>query len=102
MNAPDPLTYYVIPIGGALLFGIGVVSWQRSERFWAGQLIAPRSWETAAIVVGTAALLAYVGFVVPYQSSALRLMTMVFLGFPAVAAVGLTWLSGRNDPDRVE
>lgn len=100
MRTLDLLAYYVIPIGGALLLGLGVVSWQRSERFWSGQHLAPRPWQTVVILIGTAALIVYIAFVVPYDSSAMRFMTMLFIATPAAGAVWLTRLSRRQgEPD---
>lgn len=101
MNTLDLLTYYVIPITGALLLSLGMVAWQRSERFWSGQHLAPRPWQTAVILVGTAALIVYIAFVVPYDSSALRFMTMLLISTPAAGAVWLTRLSRRQSkPDQ--
>ncbi|SKN03070.1 Uncharacterised protein [Mycobacteroides abscessus subsp. massiliense] len=95
MRMPELMVYYVLPFGGALLLGLGLVTWQHSERFWSGHL-APRDSQTAAITVGAVALGTYIAFVVPYDSLAWRLMTLLFIAFPAAAAAWLTRQSRKR------
>lgn len=105
MTISQSLAYYILPIGSTLLFGAGLVSWQRSSRFWSGQFVAPRPWETLAILVGTAGLVGYIAFVAPYDSMALKVVTALAIIQPAAAIVWLTRLlrpGRRTEPDTDE
>jgi hypothetical protein len=89
MSALELLVDFVMPIGGSLFLAVGLVSWQRSGRFLSGLSFRPKRWEAVAIVVGAAVMASYVAFVVPYDSAALRSVTVLLLVLPAVGAACL-------------
>lgn len=99
MTVLELATNYLLPIAGPLLLAAGLLSWQRSDRFWSGRSLAPKGWQTAAIVTGAAMLAGYVGFVLPASSPALRVVTVLIIVQPAVVA-GLAWLIGRTASHR--
>lgn len=92
------LTDFVLPIGSSLLLAIGLVSWQRSERFRAGRSLRPRRWEAVSILIGATMMACYVAFVVPFQTPTLRLVTVLLIVCPTA---GVAWLarSSRRSPD---
>lgn len=92
MHIPEILTNYILPIAGPLLLAAGVLTWQRSQPFWSGHL-APKHWQTAAIVTGSAMLIAYILFVLPSSSLALRVVAALLIAQPAVIVILVAWLA---------
>lgn len=92
MNMPEILSNYVLPIAGPLLLAAGVLTWQRSQHFWSGRL-APKHWQIAAIVTGSAMLIAYILFVLPSSSLALRVVAALLIAQPAVIVVLVAWFA---------
>ncbi len=97
MTISQYLAYYILPIASTLLLGAGLVSWQRSHRFWSGQFVVPRRWEALTILVGTAGLISYIACVAPYDSTALKVVTVLALLQPPVA---IFWLTRLMRPGR--
>lgn len=92
MNIPAILTNYVLPIAGPLLLAAGVLTWQRSQPFWSGRL-APKGWQTVAIITGSAMLVAYILFVLPSSSLALRVVAALLIAQPAVIVALVAWFA---------
>ncbi|TXI63397.1 hypothetical protein [Mycolicibacterium mageritense] len=91
MTVLQLLTEFALPVAGALSLATGLLSWQRSQRFWSGQL-KPRRWETFTILIGAALMAWYVAVQIEGPG---RFVTIAML-LGSAAAVAWLALRGRG------
>ncbi len=86
----EVVTDFVLPIGGSVLLGAGLLSWLSVRpRPSQGQLHLPRRWESTSILLGAALLALYIAFFAPFDSSTLRVIMVLII----VGSVGLNvWI----------
>lgn len=92
MSTMDVMAMFVLPIGGAVLLGAGLLSWLCSRSSRHGEPFGPRRWETLAILVGAGLEALYVALVAPYGSSPLRVVNVLIILFTVAYN---TWLLRR-------